>query len=301
MNNEMEHICVCVCTYRRPQRLRRLLDGLGEQTTGGLFTHSIVVVDNDYSRSAEVVVRDYAASSCIPIRYCVEPVRSIPLARNRAVENAIGDYLAFIDDDEFPINAWLLTLFKTCKQCDVDGVLGPVNPFFEDEPPKWIVRGKFWQRPNYPTGMIIDGGKGRTGNVLLKKEVFADSKEPFQPRLQTGEDQDFFSRMIEAGRVFAWCSEATVYEKIPPERWKRSFILRRSLFQGSFVPIGRTFSMARLGKSLIAIPVYVVILPFEAFLGHHRFMITSAKLVYHLGTVLGCVGIRLIDQPYVTG
>lgn len=300
MNNETDHICVCVCTYKRPELLRRLLDGLGQQLTGGLFTYSIVVVDNDNLRSAEAVVSGFAVTSSTPIQYCVEPVQGIPKARNKAVDVAKGNFVAFLDDDEFPTESWLLTLFKVCKQRDVDGVLGPVIPHFQNEPPKWIVKGKFWQRPNYPTGMIIDGKKGRTGNVLLKKSVFPANKEPFQAELQTGEDQDFFSRMIEAGRVFVWCSEAIVYEVIPPERWKRSFILRRSLFQGSFAPLHRTFGVAHLTKSVIAISVYLAIAPFVAIMGHHRFMALSAKLAYHLGTVLSYLGMKITSQPYVT-
>ena len=43
----VQHVSVCICTYKRPVLLKRLLEGLGEQDTSGLFTFSIVVVDND--------------------------------------------------------------------------------------------------------------------------------------------------------------------------------------------------------------------------------------------------------------
>ncbi len=300
MNNEKEHICVCVCTYRRPQLLRRLLEGLAKQVTGGLFTYSIVVIDNDRLRSAEVLVSDFVAASGLPVRYCVEPVQNIAMARNRAVENAVGDYLAFIDDDEFPTEKWLLTLHEACWRFKTDGVLGPVIPHFDEEPPKWIRSGKFWQRPTYPTGTIIDGMKGRTGNALLKRDVFQPSQTPFRPELHAGEDQDFFARMTEAGRVFVWCNEAVVYEVVPPERWKRSFIVKRSLFQGSFSSLSRTFNMAQFTRSVIAILAYASIIPFAVIKDHHRFMILLVKLAYHAGRVLSCLGIHLIKEPYVT-
>ena len=210
------------------------------------------------------------------------------------------DYQGYIYDDEFPAENWLLNLLKACKQYHADGAVGPVNCHFDEEPPKWIVRGKFWHRPTYPTGLIIDGEKGRTGNVLLKRELFADNREPFQPEFHAGEDQEFFSEMIEKGHSFVWCNEAVAYEVVPPERWKRSFILRRSLFQGSFAPLDRTFSMVRLIKSAIAIPAYLAIMPFVAIMGHHRFMALSVKLAYHIGMVLSYLGIRIIREPYVT-
>ena len=36
------------------------------------------------------------------VKYCVEPRQNIALARNKALQNAEGDLIAFIDDDEFP-------------------------------------------------------------------------------------------------------------------------------------------------------------------------------------------------------
>jgi len=131
-STETEHISVCVCTYRRPQLLKRLLEGLGGQETRGLFTYSIVVADNDHLRSAELVVSSFSAALLIPIKYCVESQQNIALARNKAIENAEGDFVAFIDDDEFPTRRWLLTLYETCRQHGVDGVLGPVKPHFDD-------------------------------------------------------------------------------------------------------------------------------------------------------------------------
>src|SRR5437867_185465 len=108
MSNNTKHIAVCVCTYKRPRFLSRLLADLRDQETRGLFTYSIVVTDNDRLQSASGVVREFAAASCIPIRYCVEPRQNIALARNKAVANAKGDFIAFIDDDEFPTQTWLL-------------------------------------------------------------------------------------------------------------------------------------------------------------------------------------------------
>jgi glycosyltransferase involved in cell wall biosynthesis len=274
------------------------LDELGKQATGGLFTYSIVVVDNDRLPSAEPVVSAFTASSPIRVKYCVQQEQNIAMARNKAIENASGDYVAFIDDDEFPIERWLLTLYEACRKYAVDG---PVNPHFDDEPPKWIRLGKFWQRPTYPTGTIVEGRKARTGNVLLKRKLFTSDKEPFRAEFRAGEDRDFFTRMIEAGHVFVWCNEAVAYEVVPPERWKRSYIVRRSLFQGSFSPLHRAFRMSNLAVSVIAIPVYIAILPFGAIVGHQYFMSLLVKLAYHSGRVLGWMGIRLIKIPYITG
>ena len=131
----MPHICVCICTYKRRSYLERLLCELADQQTDDRFTYSVIVADNDHLQSAEPAVRAFAGQCPIPIKYCVEPRQNISLARNRAIQQVDGDFVAFIDDDEIPTSIWLLTLFRACEKYKVDGVLGPVKPSYEIEPP----------------------------------------------------------------------------------------------------------------------------------------------------------------------
>ena len=300
MTNETKHICVCICTYKRPQLLKRLLEELGDQDTSGLFTYSIIVTDNDHLRSAEPVVSDFAAISSVPIRYCVEPRQNIALARNKAIENATGDFVAFIDDDEFPAKDWLLNLFKACNGHHVDGVLGPVKRHFDEEPPKWVIKGKFYERPTDPTGSVVYWWKARTGNVLLRKQLFTAGEQPFRPEFRAGEDQDFFRRMIEKGHAFVWCNEAVAYEVVPPIRWKRTFMLRQALLRGATARLQPTQGAIGIAKSMIAVPAYMAALPFALVLGHHWFMTLLVKLCDHLGKLLAFLGINPIKEPYVT-
>jgi succinoglycan biosynthesis protein ExoM len=300
MTSKAKHISVCVCTFKRPSFLRRLLEKLGDQETSGLFTYSIVVADNDQLQSAKDVVSAFATASMIPITYCVESRQNIPLARNKAIENASGDFVAFIDDDEFPTRDWLVTLFRACAEYDVDGVLGPVKRHFDEEPPKWVVKGKFYERPTYPTGRVIDWRMGRTNNVLLKTGLFVEGALPFRPEFLTGEDQDFFRRMIDEGHAFVWCNEAVVYEVVPPIRWKRTFMLRRALLRGKISLVEPTFGLRNVTRSVVAVPIYTAALPVMFLLGHHRFMTCLVKLCDHLGTLLALLGINPVREPYVT-
>lgn len=300
MNGDSSHISVCVCTYKRPDLLTRLLYAIDGQDTGGLFTFSLVVADNDERRSAETMIRDFAARSTVPIRYCVEPRQNIALTRNRAVENAEGDFVAFIDDDEFPHRRWLLTLFEACRDYHAAGVIGPVRRHFDHTPPAWVAKGKFYERPSYPTGSVIKWMMGRTNNVLLKREVLAADAQPFRPEFRTGEDQDFFRRMIDKGHLFIWCNEAIAYEVVPPIRWKRGFMVRRALLQGAVSVLQPTFGTRAVAKSVVALPAYMAALPVSLVFGQRWFMTVLVKLCDHLGRLLAAVGIDPISEPYVT-
>jgi succinoglycan biosynthesis protein ExoM len=300
MADQNKHVCVCICTYKRPEFLRPLLEKLDVQETDGLFSYSAVVADNDCLRSAEPLVSEIAPKLQMSVKYCVQPQQSIALARNRAVENAEGDFVAFIDDDEFPTPRWLVTLFSACHQFKADGALGPVKPYFDDRAPQWIIKSGLYDRPSYPTGLVIDGSKGRTGNVLLKREVFAADEQWFRPEFRTGEDQDFFTRMIGKGRVFVWCDEAVAFEVVPPIRWNRSFLLKRALLRGTVALAQPNSKFLDVSKSLLAVPSYALALPFFLLLGQHRFMTCLVKLCDHLGKLLAVLGINPVKDPYVT-
>lgn len=297
--NGRQHVTVCICTYKRPELLLRLLTALGAQDTGGLFTFSVVVADNDHLESARAIVSDFAAAAPMRIRYCVEPRQNIALARNKAVDNATGDadFLAFIDDDEEPFPDWLVQLAKAIEQYDADGVLGPVVPRFETAPPKWIARGRLFDRPSPPTGTWLRWKQTRTGNVLLRRGIFDDEGNRFRPEYGCGgEDVDFFRRMIAKGMRFVWCAEARVYEVVPAERCRRTYMLKRALLRGR-APHNQGWPVV---VSLVAVPAYAVALPVLLVFGQHVFMRYLIKECDHLGRLLAFVAGKRMDRFALT-
>lgn len=300
MSDVPKQISVCICTYKRPAWLNRLLMSIATQETTPQFTCSIVVADNDCMQSAEPVVKEFARACDVPVTYCVESEQNIALARNKAIENAKGDFIAFIDDDEFPAKDWLRILFETCESYGVDGVLGPVKRHFDDQPPAWVIKGAFYDRPVQPTGLAVNWHEGRTGNLLFRKTILRAGEMPFRPEFRAGEDQDFFRRMIERGHKFIWCDTAVAYEVVPPTRWKRSVMLRRALLRGATAVVHPTFGARDVIKSMIAVPIYAVCLPFALLAGQHRFMSLLVRMFDHLGKLLALLRINPINEQYVT-
>lgn len=292
------HICICICTFKRPLMLETLLHSLQNLHTGGQFSYSLVVADNDRERSAERTVARVAAVSRIDIRYCVEPEQNIAKARNRALANATGEFIAMIDDDEIPGPEWLLHAWRHCIAAGVDGVLGPVRPRFDHQPPAWVVKSRLFERPEPPTGHRVTWREARTGNVLLRHELVAGDPEPFDIAFAVGsEDKDFFKRMMQRGATFEWCNEAAVHEVVPPDRCRRSYVIKRALLRGQNE---RAFTSLRgIAKSCLAVPAYMLLLPLVFLFGQHHFMRYLVRLCDHVGKLLMLVRIRPI-HTYVS-
>jgi glycosyltransferase involved in cell wall biosynthesis len=291
------HITICICTYHRPELLGQLLNEVARQRTNNLFNISIVVADNDEAQSAKRVVREISESISLKVIYCVEPRRNISFARNKTLENATGDFIAFIDDDELPDKDWLLNLYNACNKYNVAGVLGPVRPRFVETPPSWILKGKIFERPEHGTGFIVPERECRTGNVLFRKSIIDGVDPVFRPEFGTGGgDVDFFKRMIAAGYKFIWCNEAVVHEVVPPSRCKRSFMIKRALLRGKNVMRHPETRMSIAVKAFIAVPCYTFILPFLQIAGHHHFMKFLIKLCDHAGALLALIKMNPIRE-----
>jgi glycosyltransferase involved in cell wall biosynthesis len=291
------HLTICICTCGRPAILERLLTEISKQETDGAFTYSVVVIDNDSAQCGRSVVERCSRETDLDITYAVERERNIAVARNTAISHATGDFIVFIDDDEFPAAGWLLNLFRTCESHQVAGVLGPVKPHFEREPPRWLIKGDFYQRPTHPTGFVIPWQECRTGNVLFRHNILDPSEPPFRREFGGGgEDQDFFRRLIERGHRFIWCGEAIAYEVVPPSRWSRRFMIHRALFRGRNTFRHPKHRLRNLLKSVIAVPAYALALPVLLLAGHHYFMKYLVKLADHVGRLLASVGINPVTE-----
>ena len=85
-------VSVCIATYRRPEGLARLFASLGRIKLPAGARVEILVVDNDPDAPDSQPLPDAGG---LPARRLREPERNIALARNRAVSEARGTWLAF--------------------------------------------------------------------------------------------------------------------------------------------------------------------------------------------------------------
>ena len=225
-------ISVCIATYRRLDRLEALLSDLTRQQ---LLPREVVVVDNDAVGSAKPVIdRVLQAKPPFPIHYAIQPQKNISITRNRTVELAGCEWLAFVDDDERAPPEWLAGLMAALVNHKADGVLGPVDPVVPDDAPSWIRRGRFYDFPRMATGEVVPPNRLRFGNVLLRASPVKAMERPFDPAYGNtgGEDGDLLARLALDGVRIVWCDEAIVHEPVEKSRLSLRWLLRRSLRGG---------------------------------------------------------------------
>jgi len=224
MNHDNDiKISVCLCSYKRPDKLAQCLESLLNQK--GSQSFEVIVTDNDCACSGRRIVeqcKEAFQNAAIPVSYQVEPVRNISLARNRSLQPARGELVAFIDDDERASPCWLKNLHGVLIETDADGVWGPVFPDIPVSFPSWMRRSKLFQRENPEHGSVLGAVGLRTGNALIKRQLLNLRSGPFDEALGKtgGEDSDLFLwiRRNEANIKYVWAANAEVFEQLEEKR-----------------------------------------------------------------------------------
>ena len=231
------HVAICCITFRRPDGLRRLLDGLNELTfrKNPEPEITVVVVDNDGAAPMRARIDARRRGFRWQLRYDCEPVRGVSSARNRALDLVPpdADCIASIDDDEVPVPGWLDELLYVRRTYRASIVQGPVRPHFLSPPPRWLIRGRFLELGPYRDGASLH--YGYTGNSLIDAAVVRQLRLRFDPRFDRtgGEDQRFFGCAIAAGHRVVTAEQALVHEWIPASRTTLLYLLRRRFRMGT--------------------------------------------------------------------
>lgn len=252
-------VAICVCTFRRPDGLTALLEGLRDQRFQIVARPvlEILVADNEAGPRAAAICARFRGEG-LPVRYLAEPRRGISFARNRCLDEvpADFDFVAMIDDDETPAPDWLDELLLAQGTTGADAVQGRVDAEFSDDAPAWIRDGGFFGYPpspsptrplSEPAGTELNSAA--TNNVLVRAAVIRDRALRFDERLGLtgGGDALFFRSLKAAGYRIVYAANAVVRERIAPSRTTLGYLWRRSFRNGTKRLLAKSLTTALAG------------------------------------------------------
>ncbi|HOW58746.1 MAG TPA: glycosyltransferase family 2 protein [Candidatus Omnitrophota bacterium] len=300
MSGQNISIAICICTYKRPEPLRRLLASL----EGLAFIKNeipdiaIVVVDNGPDPKVREICHSMEKTSPWKIFCLEESAPGIPHARNLALKWAEKktDFVAFIDDDEEPSPHWLDELLLMQKKHTADVVAGPIVAKFETSAPEWLIKGGFLQSPRHPDGKPLT--TAATNNVMIRTKLLEEIDFRFDPCLAVsgGSDMSFFRRLFKVGYRGVWAANAIVYDWIPEERARLGWICRRFLRSGIGDYLvqreleGLFFCLKRGGQFMWG---GITLLLSSPFYGYARTLKGLRMLLIGAGMYLGLFGFKI--------
>ena len=213
-------VTLAVLTFQRDESLRRAVRSMVAcavpEPDSGWSLHEILIVDNNPSGSAEPVVQELAAETNAPLTYAHEPSPGIVAARNRALTEASGEILVFLDDDEVALPGWPDGLLRTMETSGAALVGGPVVSEFIEEPPQWVIDSGFFELPPQPDGSVPTWLS--TCNIAIDLVKTRPENLTFDARYPHGEDGAFSRLAASKGLGLRWSATAEVKEFVEPVR-----------------------------------------------------------------------------------
>jgi glycosyltransferase involved in cell wall biosynthesis len=224
------------------------------------------VVDNCSTDDTSNVVAGFAATSALATRYVYEGRAGSSYARNRAIAEARGDYILFIDDDAIAEPDWAAEMLAEMGRRQLDVACGMVLPQWCQEPPRWLGPRLYVRLavhdPQLAAASIAELDKMNnyfSANVGFRRSAL-DTFGNFRQDLgvvgsnpMSGEDTELFARILAGGGAVGLAPRARVHHVISPERMRRSYLRRKShaFGYGSAIAGGRTHNhLDKLGRNL---------------------------------------------------
>lgn len=234
-----DKISVVVPTFNRATWLKDAIHTLIDQRTDGEFEYEIIVIDNCSTDNTPEVVEEIIANTSSNIRYYLELEKGDAPARNRGVKEAVGDWIAFFDDDQRADPSWLYELRRAALHLNasiVGGVvtldlslqkLAELHPYVRQ-----ILRETYNYKTFHPfTENTLPG----TGNSMVEKRVFEQVGLFYSYRQASGADFDFFLRARKAGFALWFTPHAIIHHRIPESRLTDKYLRWESYSGGAMV------------------------------------------------------------------
>ena len=240
---EIPRISVAVCTYNRSDVLPKCLESLVDQTAGSeLF--EVLIIDNNSTDETKKIAEDFCKKH-MNFRYIFEEKQGLSQARNRAIIEAKGNYLAYIDDDAIADKDWVKNILAAIKtDSSIVAFGGPIYPWYNKEKPKWFQDefathsyGKqhfHLSEQNCPFGLS-------GSNMIFKKEIlnkyngFSAEYGMSGDKIAFGEESFLFNKMLKNSENIQYFPEIFVYHLVSEKNYSLKDAFKRSIQNGKAI------------------------------------------------------------------
>lgn len=235
---------VVIPTYNRASMLARTLRSILDADQPAGLTVNVYAADNNSTDDTRATVESMMPAFSGRLHYVHAAVQGRSAALNAGIRAGTGDLVGMIDDDETVDAAWLTVIADAFRDASLDFIGGPCRPDFSLAEPAWLPR-------EYPSVIgVIDGGPdvrtfGRDypgmlmgGNAVIRRSTL-DRVGPYNETLGrtdrgllSGEDDDFFRRLLRAGAVGRYLPDLAIDHHVPPERLTKRYFRRWCYYHG---------------------------------------------------------------------
>lgn len=238
-------LTIAIPTYNGAARLGKVMEHLQAQQGALDQRWEVIIVDNCSTDDTAAIAAQFQATwqqrplgAQVPLRYCFEPQPGLAFARQRAIAEARGTWVGFIDDDNWPGADWVASAIAFAQEHHHLGAFGsriqavyavePPDKFHEIEPFLAIRDHGGDRYPFDPEQLQLPPGAG----LVVHRQRWLESvpaKLELVGRLEEswicGEDSAALLYLHRSGHGIAYNPAMTLRHAIPAERLERAYLL----------------------------------------------------------------------------
>jgi len=242
-------VSVAICTWNRSALLRQTLDDVTRLEVPEGVAWEVLVVNNNCTDDTPRVLEAFAGR--LPLRVVFERKQGLSSARNAAVREARGAYIAWTDDDVRLEQQWLAAYVAAFRaRPDAAFFGGPIHPEFEREVPPWLaqvwsrVATAYGERALGPDPIRFDGQQLTPFGANYAVRADVQRHHPYDTRLGRrpggmvlGEEIALAQALIAEGLEGWWVPDARVRHFVPAHQMNTRYL--RRYFRG----LGQTLAL----------------------------------------------------------
>jgi len=220
-------LSIAICTFNRANLLKLALQSLLPQIKDSEFIE-VLVIDNNSTDNTYEVTKKFTTENK-NIFYYKEKTKGISYARNRAITEAKGEYIGFIDDDAQASSEFTDIALQIIQNFRPDIFGGKILPYYLTDKPEWFkdeyeirIHGiTGWQKNSYFSA----------SNLFINKEIIAEIggfKTDFGGVGQNmiyGEETELMARAYKAKKKIYYSLDLIVYHWVPDYKMHPLFFL----------------------------------------------------------------------------
>ena len=214
---------VIIATHNRPDSLRSLLASLAPEVAAG--SREIIIAENGTPAPTQLAIEG------IPLKHLHEPRAGKCRIQNRAIAEASGEILVFLDDDLVVAPGYIEAVeqfFDTHRE--FAAMKGRILPA-EDPEKKVGLMSPYLDLPIADHGEEVVEVRGVLGANMAFRAETIKQVGPFDERLGPGaggheEETEMSQRLRRAGFRIGYAPKALVYHDVDPSRANRERFIR---------------------------------------------------------------------------
>ncbi|MEM6518752.1 MAG: hormogonium polysaccharide biosynthesis glycosyltransferase HpsE [Cyanobacteria bacterium P01_D01_bin.71] len=236
----MLDITIAVPTYNGAARLPKLFEHFQTQADTENIQWEILIVDNNSKDNTVAVIQQYQADwpTAVPLRYVQETRQGAAFARQKAVKEAKGRLIGFIDDDNLPAPNWVAEAVAFGDRYPNAGAFGSrIDASYEVPPPEGFEKIKaFLAIRNHGSEVIEFDPNGLrlppAASLVIRKQAWVNCV-PQQSTLSgklpgifiQGDDYEPLLFIHKGGWRILYDPDLRTTHQIPKERLERDYLL----------------------------------------------------------------------------